>query len=309
MINQDISTGDFKLELNDCCSTRRHGGCLDVCQSGRGQRSLLIDSIEDLTDDMERRGKVWTAYAEEDTYRFANFGLERLLFCQSANSSVEDQILWIFIEQCLLVLTEKTCGTICFIGIDFTLHYIELTVNRGQTFFRFHQDHSIHAVGDMLGNHRGRAVVNEQTGVQCLGGKHCLFAGSRLGHRGATTGTSDCMEVHGMCHGAIRQVFEMNLNRITHTHTIEWTRYLAIECPVFIGCSVRELAFDFNGFEINAHGLWFADAHLGLSRHFCGITNNIRTCGGRVIDNDSTTYYSTAVHWCRYGSCVARCIS
>jgi len=49
------------------------------------------------------------------------------------------------------------------VRINLTLHHIKLVVDLRQTFFRFYQNKSVHTVRDMLGNHRGRTVVDVKT--------------------------------------------------------------------------------------------------------------------------------------------------
>src|SRR5215211_4024085 len=103
MVNQDVSARNLEAELNHRRAARRNHGGLNVSEGGRGQRSLLVYSIEDLADHMEGGGKVGPADAEEDTHRFANLGLERFLLGQATDCAIEDQVFRVFVEQCRLI--------------------------------------------------------------------------------------------------------------------------------------------------------------------------------------------------------------
>ena len=83
MVNQDISAGDFKSELDHRRATWGNRRRLDVRQGRGGQGCLVIDPVKDLADDMERGGKVWSAHAEENAHGLTDIGLERLLLGQS----------------------------------------------------------------------------------------------------------------------------------------------------------------------------------------------------------------------------------
>src|SRR3546814_4256447 len=55
----------------------------------------------------------------------------------------------------------------------------------GQAAVGLDQDHSVHAVGDVLGDHRGRAVVDEQPRMQRLEGEALGLPRRDLSHRRA----------------------------------------------------------------------------------------------------------------------------
>src|SRR3546814_2732127 len=52
--------------------------------------------------------------------------------------------------------------------VQLALHDVELAIDFGQAAGGLDQDHSVHAVGDVLGDHRGRAVVDEQPKIAKL---------------------------------------------------------------------------------------------------------------------------------------------
>src|SRR5207344_577695 len=95
---------------------------------------------------------------------------------------------------------------------------------------------------------------------QNLGGEHGFLARLGLRHHGAATRAGDRMEVHGVSHRAGGIVLHMDFDGIAYADPEEGTGYLTIECPVFVGGSVCELAFYLNSFKVEAHCLRIADA-------------------------------------------------
>ena len=61
----------------------------------------IVDPVEDLADDVEGRGEVRAADAEEDAHGLADLGLERMLLGQRADRAVEDEVLRPLVEQLL----------------------------------------------------------------------------------------------------------------------------------------------------------------------------------------------------------------
>src|SRR3546814_5826774 len=55
--------------------------------------------------------------------------------------------------------------TMLFCRIELTLHHVELAIDFRQAAFWFDQDHAVHAIGNVLGNHGGCAVIHEQPRV------------------------------------------------------------------------------------------------------------------------------------------------
>ena len=141
-------------------------------------------------------------------------------------------------------------------------------------------------------------MIYIQPWIQCLGSEGRLFAGSGLSHRRAAARTSHGMEVHGVRHRAVRQIPEVNLNRIANAHPVKGSGHLAVECPVFISRSIGKLAFDFNRFQVDADGLRLA--HGDRDRNFGWVPDNIASSRCRVVDDNWTAAcYSMIV--CRCG--------
>ena len=67
------------------------------------------------------------------------------------------------------------------------------------------------------------------------------------------------MEINGVIHGAGSVVLHVDFDGVAQTHTEEWTRDCAVECPIREGGSICELTFHFDGFKVNADGGRFAD--------------------------------------------------
>src|SRR5205809_686543 len=101
MVDEDISPGDLQLELHDGGAAGGDGRRLDVRRYRRADCPLVVDAIEDLADDMERRRRIRAAHAEEDPDRLADLGLHRMLGRQRVDGAVEDEVLRPFREQLL----------------------------------------------------------------------------------------------------------------------------------------------------------------------------------------------------------------
>src|SRR5690606_17608008 len=56
-------------------------------------------------------------------------------------------------------------------GVELALHDVELAIHRIKTALRLHQNHAVHAVSDVLGHHRGRAVIDVKAWLQGFEGK------------------------------------------------------------------------------------------------------------------------------------------
>src|SRR5689334_11914948 len=125
---------------------------------------------------MERGGEIRSADTEENTYGLTDFCLEWLLGSQASHRAVEDKIFRILVEQGGHVFRQVTGRTKGFVSIDFALHYIELSINRGQATFGLNQNHAIHAVGDMFSDHWRCTVIDKEAGDQGFESKNSLFS-------------------------------------------------------------------------------------------------------------------------------------
>src|SRR5262245_59519915 len=98
MIHQDVVPGHIQLEIHDGCAARRDGDGLHT-PSGRALHvAQSVNTIEDFSDDVKRRGKVWTADTKENADRFAHLRLHRVEFRERAHGAVENEILGTFVQ-------------------------------------------------------------------------------------------------------------------------------------------------------------------------------------------------------------------
>src|SRR5215217_7562849 len=155
----------------------------------------------------------------------------------------------------------------------------------------------------MFGDHWRRTVVDKQARDQCFEGESGLFSRHGRAEHCTTTRTCRSMEINRMAHRTIHQVFQVNFYRVAHAYSVEWAGHLAIERPIVISCSIRELTFDFDGFEIDAHSLGFTDTHLGLGRDFARVADDVSAGCGRVVDNNWPTDHDIAACSCS-GGCI-----
>ncbi len=239
---------------------------------------------------MEGGCEVRSADAEEDAHAFADIGFERF-GDERIRRAVEDKVLGVFVEQFGGVTHLMTMFTECASRINFALHDIELAVHFGESAFGFDEDETVHAVGNVLGNHWGRAVIHEQTGVERFGSENGFLTGFGLGHNRAAARTGDCVKVYRVVHGAGHAVLHVDFDGVTDAHAEEWTRDKIVERPVGVGGAVGKLTDDFSRFEVDAHNLWFAVANgtgqvARLADDVCaGVIRFL--CNGSSIGGDS----------------------
>src|SRR5271168_1684708 len=163
MIHDGIATGALHLEVDDRRAARRNRRCLYPGDRWRREAAALIDMIENLSDDVERGGEIRAADAEIDADCFADAGLQRMRFRQGADGAVEDKILRTLGDQLVVVHFLIAVRTEGLRRIDLALHEIEFAIDLQRPSLGFDEDHSVHAVGDVLRHAGRRAVVDEQT--------------------------------------------------------------------------------------------------------------------------------------------------
>ena len=117
------------------------------------------------------------------------------------------------------------------VRVNFSLHYVEFAIDARQAALRLDKDHAVHSVGDVLGHHRGGAVIDKQTGNQRLESEYLLLTGRRLQPDRAASRTGRPMEIDRVHHRAVRRVLHVDLDRIAHAHAHERTRHCAVEGP------------------------------------------------------------------------------
>ena len=90
--------------------------------------------------------------------------------------AVEDEVLGALVDQLVDSSRSLALRAEGLLGVDLALHDVELVVDLGQAALRLDQDQAVHAVGDVLGDHRRGAVVDVETGVQGLEGEAARLA-------------------------------------------------------------------------------------------------------------------------------------
>src|SRR5690606_40947977 len=116
--------------------------------------------------------------------------------------------------------------------------------------FGLHQDHPVHAVGNVVGDHRGRAVVHVQARLQRLEAEALGLAGGDLGDRRAATGAGDRVEVHRVDVDAALVVLEVDGDVVALAHPQHRAGHGGVEGPVAVVAAVRQLALHVGGQQV-----------------------------------------------------------
>ena len=95
--------------------------------------------------------------------RLAFLGLERIFLRDGIDSAIEDVVLRILCHQVFGAELLQARFTFGCSRVDFALHEIVLVVDLRQSAGRLDKDQTIHAVGNVLRDHRTAAVVKEQS--------------------------------------------------------------------------------------------------------------------------------------------------
>lgn len=162
VIDQNVLPRNFERKFDGRRTARRYERGLNVGQRGRGEGRLIVNAIEDFTDEMQRRDEVGAADAKVDTNRVPDVGVQRVLvLSQRASRTVEDEVLWFLVHHVLIAEVQMSLRAEGLHGVDLALHHIELVIHRRQSTFRLDKDHAIHPAGDMVADARGRAVIDE----------------------------------------------------------------------------------------------------------------------------------------------------
>jgi hypothetical protein len=93
VIYDRVISRHMKLELGDHRTAGRHRDGLNAFECWVCQTSQVVNPIEDLPDDVERRRKIRAAHAEEKSHRFAYIGMQWMQFRNRAYRAIEDEIL------------------------------------------------------------------------------------------------------------------------------------------------------------------------------------------------------------------------
>src|ERR1700681_4468664 len=88
MIHDRVVPGHVKLKLSNYCTAGWHGNGLNAFQRRSRQTAEIVDLVEYLPDDVERRREIRTAYAEEEPHCFTNLGMQGMQFRNRAHGTV-----------------------------------------------------------------------------------------------------------------------------------------------------------------------------------------------------------------------------
>ena len=127
------------------------------------------------------------------------------------------------------------------LGIDLALHHVIFAIDRGQSLLGLYQDHAVHAVGDMLGDHRRRAMIDVEAGIEGAEGEALALAGSRQSRDAAAARSGHRVEVDVVRHDAVGRIIEVDLDRVADTDSNERSGHAPVEGPVMISRAVGEL--------------------------------------------------------------------
>src|SRR6476620_3655128 len=101
MINKGVIAGNIDLELGDDGATGRHHCRLNAPQRLAGHAAEIVDLVEYLPDDMERRREVRTADAEIDANGLAHLCLHRMELGQRTDRPVKHKVFGTLVQQLL----------------------------------------------------------------------------------------------------------------------------------------------------------------------------------------------------------------
>src|SRR5690606_37619909 len=271
----------LSLELDHGRTARRYQSSLHVSQRRAGQGSLVIYPVEDLANHMEAGYQVGAADTEEDAHGFVNVGFHLVGGRQGIHGAVEHHVFGTLVEQLVQRELLQASRAVTLRGIELALHHIVLAVHFAQAALRLDQNHAVHAVGDVLGDHGGSAVVNIQAGSHGFEREALGMAGSNLSYRSTTTGASHGMEVDRVDMGAVLGVFQVDVHSVAHTYPQHRARYGVVEGPELVARTIAQTTFHFSGFKVNSKflGSTLAD----WLTHFTGVLGQVRELTARFF--------------------------
>ena len=208
---------------------------------------------------------------------------------ERADRAVKDEIFrplrdQLFVVHLLVALCAEGLS-----GIDLALHDIELTIDLRQAAFGLHQDHAVHAVGDVLRHARRRAVIDKKTGHERLEGHNLLRARIGLGKFGAAARAHGRVKIDRMDHDAVVIVLEVHFDRVADAHAQHRARHFAVESPVIVGRLVGQLALKLR-------------PCVRSTRTICGASSADRREAGRLGHGETSAAVATAARTCGPGA-------
>src|SRR5690606_36917773 len=145
-------------ELHHGGAARRYQSGLHVGQRRAGQGCLVVHPVEDLADHVEAGYQVGTTDAEEDEHGFTDVGFHLVGGGQGIHGAVEHHAFRTLVEQLLQRELLQAGRAVALCGVELPLHHVVLAIHLGQPTLRLDQNHAVHAVGNVLGDHGGGAV-------------------------------------------------------------------------------------------------------------------------------------------------------
>jgi hypothetical protein len=101
VIDERVVARHLGLELGDDGAAGRHAHGLNAFERRRFQAAKGIKPVEYLADDVERRRKIRSADAEENTHGVSDLRPQRVQFRQRADRPVKDEVFRVLVQQLL----------------------------------------------------------------------------------------------------------------------------------------------------------------------------------------------------------------
>ena len=135
--------------------------------------------------------------------------------------------------------------------IEIALHDVIFVVDLRQAFLRLDEDHPVHAVADMHGDRRGRAMIDEETRIERLEREHRTVARRGQRRRRAAARAVDRVQVDVVRILVVGMIVEMKLDLVAFADADEFARHMAAESPECVAHAVGKPPFDFPDLQMH----------------------------------------------------------
>ena len=108
----------------------------------RAHVAFGIDRVENLADDMEGRGHVGAAVADEKPHRLADIAGDGLVAGGRADGAVEHDVIGPLVDGLDHAEGLQALLAIGALGVEVALHHVIFVIDLGQAFLRLDQDHA-----------------------------------------------------------------------------------------------------------------------------------------------------------------------
>ena len=221
MIDDDEGSGHAELEFDDGRATGGNHRGLHVV-GRRAHVAFGPDRVKNLSDDVEGRGHVRAAVADEQAHRLADLGGQGVIAGGRADGTVEHDIFGPLLDRLDHAEGLQALLAIGALGVEVALHDVVLVVDLCQPFLRLDQDQAIHAIGDMHGDRRRGAVIDEKARIDRLERKDRAMAGRSQRCGGAAAGAVDGVQVDIVRHLVVGMIFQMHFDQVALAHPDEF---------------------------------------------------------------------------------------